>query len=75
MLHVGKNIEKHTVIVDGMSCGHCKNAVENAVGILPGLLFAEVDLGAKSLIVEFDASKITLQEIKEVVVEEGYNVI
>ena len=72
---MGSNIEKHIIIVEGMSCGHCKNAVEKAVGILPGLLLAEVDLSAKSLIVEFDANKATLAEIKEAVVEEGYTVV
>ena len=75
MLYVENNIEKHIVIVEGMSCGHCKNAVEKAVGLLPGLLSAEVDLAAKSLTVKFDANKTTLSEIKEAVVEEGYTVV
>lgn len=72
---MGNNIERYTIFVEGMSCGHCKNAVEKAVGILPGLLSAEVDLAAKSLMVEFDANKTTLAEIKEAVVEEGYTVV
>ncbi|MBC8014442.1 MAG: heavy-metal-associated domain-containing protein [Sporomusaceae bacterium] len=72
---MGNNIERYTMIVEGMSCGHCKNAVEKAVGALPGLLSAEVDLAAKSLMVEFDASKTTLSEIKDAVVEEGYTVV
>nr|MBP9484379.1 heavy-metal-associated domain-containing protein [Negativicutes bacterium] len=36
--------DKETIKVDGMSCGHCKNAVEKAVRALPGVLAAEVDL-------------------------------
>ena len=67
--------EKKTLLVEGMSCGHCKNAVEKAVGALSGILLAEVDLAAKTLIVEFDSSKVTLDEIQATVDEEGYTVI
>jgi len=70
-----KNIEKYTIIVGGMSCGHCKNAVEQAVGSLPGVLSAEVDLAIKTLIVEVDISKTTLVQIKEAVDEEGFTVV
>ncbi len=66
--------EKDILLVEGMSCGHCKNAVEKAVGALSGVLLAEVDLAEKTLAVEFDASKITLDKIKEIVDEEGYTV-
>ena len=69
------NIEKYTIIVEGMSCGHCKNAVEQAVGSLPGVLSAEVDLVIKTLIVEVDNSKTTLDQIKAAVDEEGFTVI
>ncbi|MBP2628779.1 MAG: Heavy metal transport/detoxification protein [Firmicutes bacterium] len=72
---MGNNIEKHTIIVEGMSCGHCKNAVEKAVGALPGAISAEVDLVAKTLIVEVDASKTTLDQIKEAVDEIGFTVV
>jgi len=70
-----KNIEKYTINVVGMSCGHCKNAVEQAVGSLPGVLSAEVDLVIKTLIVEIDISKTTLIQIKEAVEEEGFTVV
>ena len=66
--------EKDILLVEGMSCGHCKNAVEKAVGALSGVLLAEVNLAEKTLSVEFDASKITLDKIKEIVDEEGYTV-
>ena len=66
--------EKDILLVEGMSCGHCKNAVEKAVGALSGVLLAEVNLAEKTLSVEFDASKITLDKIKEIVGEEGYTV-
>lgn len=69
------NIEKHTIIVEGMSCGHCENAVEKAVSSLPGVRFAEVDLATKTLIVEVDINKTTLEQIKEAVDEIGFTVV
>jgi copper chaperone len=75
VLYMGNNIEKHTILVEGMSCGHCEKAVESAVVILPGVLSAKVDLAAKTLIVEFDTSKVSLSQIKETVDEEGYTVV
>jgi len=69
------NIERHSIIIEGMSCNHCKNAVEKAVRSLAGVLSAEVDLGAKTLTVEFRASNTMLATIKEAVDEEGYTVV
>lgn len=69
------SIEKDTLIVEGMSCGHCKNAVEKAVSALTGVALAEVNLAEKTLAVEFDTDKVTLDKIKEAVNEEGYTVV
>jgi len=69
------NIERYTLIVEGMSCGHCENAVEKAVSVLAGVISAEVDLVTKTLIVEVDTSKTTLTQIKEAVDEQGFTVV
>lgn len=74
-VYMGNHLEKHEIIVDGMSCGHCKAAVEEAVNALPGIKLAHVDLEAKTLTVEFDGSQITLEKIKAAVDEEGYTVV
>ncbi len=65
---------KQTLTVEGMSCGHCKNAVEKAVKGLPGVSVAEVDLAAKSLIVEFDENVTSFAEIKAAIEDAGYTV-
>ena len=67
-------LTKETLAVGGMTCGHCKNAVEKAVRGLPGVLAAEVDLAAGKLSVEFDPAKTGLPAIKTAIVEEGYTV-
>ena len=65
---------KQTLTVEGMSCVHCKNAVEKAVKGLPGVVAAEVNLEKKSLTVEYDAGKSDLAAIKAAVEDAGYDV-
>ncbi|MBW5445366.1 copper chaperone CopZ [Cohnella sp. CFH 77786] len=62
-----------TLNVQGMSCGHCVNSIEGAVKKLGAT--AKVDLGAGSVAVEFDESKVTLEAIKETIEDQGYDVV
>ncbi|GGM62070.1 copper chaperone CopZ [Halarchaeum rubridurum] len=41
-----------TYTVTGMSCGHCEQSVEDAVGELEGVESAEADNEADTLVVE-----------------------
>jgi copper ion binding protein len=61
--------------VEGMSCMHCVNAVKESVGSLSGVTRVEPDLEGKQVIVEFDNDKVKLEDIKEKIVEAGYEVI
>jgi len=70
----GPELDRETITVEGMTCGHCKSAVEKAVRGLPGVLAAEVDLTAKTLKVEFDHHKSSLSEIKKTVEDVGFEV-
>lgn len=67
-------LEKIKLNVKGMSCNHCKNAVEKAVRGLPGVMAAEVDLAAGLLTVDLDSAKTTITDIKQAVEEAGYEV-
>lgn len=67
-------MQKEMFQVEGMSCNHCKMAVETAVKRLPGILLAEVDLAAKSLQVEYDDEKISQEKIRQAVEEAGFEV-
>ena len=44
-------MEAFTFDVPGMSCGHCKQAVEAEVGDVPGVVAVTVDLDAKEVVV------------------------
>ncbi|AEW95099.1 MULTISPECIES: heavy-metal-associated domain-containing protein [Streptomycetaceae] len=44
-----------TLSVPGISCAKCQQAIEGAVGALPGVSAVSVDIPAKSVTVTFDA--------------------
>lgn len=67
-------MEKKILKVEGMSCSHCVNTVTKAVGGLEGVSNVEVDLDAKTVTVEYDDDKVSLDNIKEAIEDEGYDV-
>lgn len=64
--------EKIQLKVEGMSCGHCVKAVENGVGDLNGVQNVSVNLEKGLVDVDFDHSKVTIENIKETIEDEGY---
>lgn len=64
---------KKTLIVEGMSCGHCEKAVINAVKELDGVSDVKVDLETKQVIVE--GNNLEDNAIKEKVDDAGYDVV
>ncbi|MGE7601557.1 copper chaperone CopZ [Peribacillus sp. NPDC097675] len=67
-------MEKVTLNVSGMSCGHCVNAVESNVGKLTGVESVKVQLESGKVEVNFDKEKVSLEEIKETIDDQGYDV-
>lgn len=67
-------MQKEDFQVEGMSCNHCKMAVETAVKKLPGMLLAEVDLTSKTLQVEYESEKTSSLQIRQAVEEAGFEV-
>lgn len=49
--------------VEGMSCGHCSNAVKNLIEEVDGIVAVEVDLGSNEAHVSFDNSTTNSQAI------------
>jgi copper chaperone len=67
-------MEKVTLNVSGMSCGHCVKAVEGSVGELKGVSNVKVHLENGTVDVDFNSSEVTLDVIKETIDEQGYDV-
>lgn len=68
-------MENVTLNVQGMSCGHCVKAVETSVGALVGVQEVKVDLAEAKVTVAFDESAVTVDQIKETIDEQGYDVV
>lgn len=66
---------KETIKVEGMSCQNCVKAVEESVGKLAGVSSVQVNLDAGEVMVEFDSNQTTLEQIKETIEEQGYDVV
>ncbi len=66
--------ETKVLNVEGMSCGHCVNAVKTAVGALAGVGSVEVDLAAKKVTVDFDSVQVSLEQIAHAIEDQGFDV-
>jgi len=60
--------------VNGMSCGHCVKAIEGSVGELAGVDKVAVDLQAGEVTVEYNEDQVSLDQIKEKIDDQGYDV-
>ena len=60
--------------VPDISCEHCERAITNALQPLDGVRSVEVDIPAHLVAVEYDETRVGLERIKEVLLEEEYPV-
>lgn len=58
--------------IQGMNCGHCVKAVQNALAPLPGIAGSEVKVGSAAI--SFDETLISAEAISKAIEEEGYKV-
>jgi copper chaperone len=64
-------LSTRTYSVPAISCGHCKSAIESEVATVAGVDEVEVDVEARSVRVEGEA---TDDAIRAAIVEAGYDV-
>jgi copper chaperone len=67
-------MQQTTLKVEGMSCNHCVASIEGSLKRVLGVS-ARVDLAGKTVSVEYDESKTSLEAIKEVIEDQGYDVV
>jgi copper chaperone CopZ len=63
-------METLKLTIEGMSCEHCVRAVKNRLTATPGVAVDDVAVGSATL--RYDPSKTTVDEIEEVIADEGY---
>ena len=66
-------METTTIKVDGMSCGGCVKSVTGVLSALDGVAKAEVSLEQKQAVVEFDAGKVSRDQLKAVIEDAGFD--
>ncbi|KAF0164749.1 MAG: copper chaperone [Rhodocyclaceae bacterium] len=65
-------METTTIKVGGMSCGGCVKSVTGVLTALDGVAKAEVSLEQKQAVVEFDAAKVTRDQLKATIEDAGF---
>jgi copper chaperone len=63
-----------TLTVPDISCNHCKDTIEGAVGQLEGIETVQVDVAQRTVAVAFDETEISLPQIVAAIDEAGYEV-
>lgn len=65
---------KKKILVEGMSCGHCVNHVKEALNELNGVTSVDVNLDAKTAIIEASI-EVKDEDIKFAIDDAGYEVV
>ncbi len=63
-----------TMIVEGMSCGHCTGRVQKALEAVEGVASVEMSLEEKSARIVLN-KEVPEEELKNAVTEAGYEVV
>lgn len=66
-------METTTIKVGGMSCGGCVKSITGVLTALDGVAKAEVSLEQKQAVVEFDAGKVTRDQLKATIEDAGFD--
>jgi copper chaperone len=64
-----------TLNVEGMSCGHCKAAVEQELGRLEGVQDSNADFETGAVEVRYYDSKVSDEDLRGAVEEAGYTLV
>lgn len=65
-------MERVTLAITGMTCGHCVAAVKKALAAIPGVGEVEVTLSPPRAVVSRDPSRATMEMLTKATAEEGY---
>jgi copper chaperone CopZ len=63
-------MERAILHIDGMSCGHCLNAVNQALARLPGVQVDSLRIGRAE--VSYDGARVTPAQLESTVADAGY---
>ena len=67
-------METTTLKISGMTCGGCVRSVTNLLNAMDGVAKAEVSLDKQCAMVDYDAAKLSQDQLKHAIQEAGYEV-
>ena len=69
-----KKAKYETVVIQtSAECGDCQERIANMLNYTKGVKYSELDIESKKLTVKFQPAKISLETIKQKLVELGYD--
>ena len=66
---------KEVFKIQGMTCASCASVIEKAVSSLAGVISAQVNFGAETLLVEYDEEKVSPKDMAKTVKDVGYQLL
>ena len=66
-------MERITMKIEGMTCGHCVASINNALKSLDGVQVEQVKVGSAA--VAFDPARTSSDTIAQAIADEGYAVV
>lgn len=72
-LKEGNPIKQTIEIQTNAQCGDCKARIEGDLNFMKGVIFAELDLGTKIVLVKYNSKKTSPEEIRKRIAGIGYS--
>ena len=69
------DIQTVSFIVEGMTCGGCENSLKKNVLEEDGIVEVSASHLEKNAIIKFDAGKTSVEKIKNIIIDTGYEVL
>lgn len=66
---------KGTYLIEGMTCAGCERTVQRVIEKVEGVASANADLNSSTVSVEYDSSKVKIDDIKSAIDKVGYKFV
>lgn len=66
---------ENTYKVAGMSCAHCKAAVEEELGKVPGIERSLADIDANTVEMRYDENVVAVDDVRDAIERAGYALV
>jgi mercuric ion transport protein len=67
--------KKESYLVEGMTCPGCERTVQKVVGNIDGVKSSKADLASSTVSVEYDPSKVTIDNIRSAINKVGHKFV